>query len=142
MTDATRTIPRARVSAPVTAVVLVAGAVVGVAANAVIAFSALAAGASSTFAPVTVAFIPFTVVGYFAAYLGWRIIRARTARPAAVLRVLVPVLTILSFIPDIVLLATGFIPGASATAVIALALMHSVVVAVAVPIFLRVAPVR
>ena len=142
MTDATKSIPRAPVSAPVTAVVLVAGAVVAVAANAVIAFSAVAAGASTDFHPVAFVYIPFTVVGYFAAYLGWRTIRARSARPAAVLRVLVPVLTILSFIPDVAVLATGFIPGTSATAVIALALMHPVVVAVAVPVFLRVAPVR
>jgi hypothetical protein len=133
-------------SAPTTrrgALVLVAGAVIAVAANTVIALSALAAGASGAFAPLGFAvFAPFTVVAFAAAYLGWRIVRRRSSRPARVLRVLVPVLGILSFIPDAVLLATGFIPHASVTAVIALALMHVVVVSTVVPVASRVAPVR
>lgn len=141
MTATARPIPAAL--APTTVLVLVAGAIIAIAANAVVAFSAIAAGASSEFHPLMFPiFAAFTVIGYFAAYLGWRIVRARAAHPAAVLRVLVPVLTVLSFIPDVVVLATGFIPNSSSTAVIALALMHLVVVAVAVPVFLRVAPVR
>jgi hypothetical protein len=55
---------------------------------------------------------------------------------------LVPVLAVLSFVPDAILLATGFIPGASLTAILALATMHVVVVAVAVPLCLRLAPVK
>lgn len=141
MTATARPIPAALAST--TVLVLVAGAIIAIAANAVVAFSAIAAGASSEFHPLMFSiFSAFTVIGYFAAYLGWRIVRARAAHPVAVLRVLVPVLTVLSFIPDVVVLATGFIPNSSSTAVIALALMHLVVVAVAVPVFLRVAPVR
>jgi hypothetical protein len=66
----------------------------------------------------------------------------RARRPAAVLRILVPVLTVLSFAPDTILAVTRFIPGTSSVAVIGLVLMHLVVVAVAVPICARLAPVR
>jgi hypothetical protein len=52
------------------------------------------------------------------------------------------VLTVLSFVPDTVLLITGFIPNSSATAVVGLALMHLVVVGVAIPVFRSIAPVR
>jgi hypothetical protein len=120
-----------------------AGAVVAIGANSIDAFAAIAAGTSSSFAPLWPAvYAPFSVVGVVAAFVGWSIIRRRTSRPAAVLRMLVPVLAVLSFVPDAVLLATGFIPGASLTAVLALAIMHVVVVAVAVPLCMRLAPVH
>jgi Family of unknown function (DUF6069) len=125
------------------AVVLAAGAIVAVAANAVIAMSALAAGANSAFSPLLVfVYGPFTVVGLLAAYAGWRIVRSRARSPRRVLLVLVPVLTVLSFVPDTFLALRGFIPGTSLTGVIALMLMHLVVVGVAVPLSARLAPVR
>ncbi|THG30193.1 hypothetical protein E6C64_11670 [Naasia lichenicola] len=122
---------------------LVAGAAVALAANAIIATSAVAAGADARFGPLTVpAYVTFTLAGLAAAYAGWRIVRARAAHPDRVLRVLVPLLAVLSFVPDGILLATGFIPGSSPIAVAGLALMHLVVVAVAVPVFRAVAPVE
>ena len=137
-TLATVTPARARTLAMISAGILVA-----ILANSLIAIVARAAGASAAFSPLLVfVYAPFTLVGFLAAYAGWRIVRRRARRPAAVLRVLVPVLTVLSFAPDTILAITGFIPGASLTAVIALCLMHLVVVAVAVPICARVAPVR
>ena len=126
-----------------TVAILAAGAIVAILANLVIATVAHAAGASADFSPLLVfVYAPFTLVGLIAAYLGWRIVRRRARHPASVLRILVPVLTVLSFAPDTILAATGFIPGASLTAVCALGLMHLVVVAVAVPICARLAPVR
>ncbi len=143
MTTITKSVPASRLSTPANVLLLIAGAVVALGVNTGLAFGALALGADATFAPLTiVAFGPFTVIGYFLAYLGWRIVRARAARPAAVLRWLVPVLTVLSFTPDVVLLLTGFIPGASLIGGIALALMHLVVVAAVLLVALRVAPVR
>lgn len=122
---------------------IAAGILVAVLANSVIAIAAHAAGASADFSPLLVfVYAPFTLAGFLAAYAGWRIVRRRARRPAAVLRVLVPVLTVLSFAPDTILAVTGFIPGASLTAVVALCLMHLVVVAVAVPICARLAPVH
>jgi hypothetical protein len=123
--------------------ILVAGILVAIFANSIIAIVAHAAGASADFSPLLVfVYAPFTLVGFLAAYVGWRMVSRRARRPAAVLRVLVPVLTVLSFLPDAVLTITGFIPGASLTAVIALGLMHLVVVAVAVPICARLVPVH
>jgi hypothetical protein len=120
-----------------------AGAVIAIGANTIDAFAAIAAGASPSFAPLWPAvYAPFSAVGVVAAFVGWSIIRRRSSRPGAVLRVLVPVLAVLSFVPDAILLATGFIPGASLTAVLALATMHVVVVAVAVPLCLRLAPTK
>jgi hypothetical protein len=126
-----------------TVALLAAGILVAILVNSVIAIVALAAGASSDFSPL-LAFVyaPFTLLGFLAAYVGWRVVRRRARRPAALLRMLVPVLTVLSFAPDAVLAITGFIPGASLTGVVALGLMHLVVVAVAVPICARLAPVR
>jgi Family of unknown function (DUF6069) len=126
-----------------TVVTLAAGILVAILANSVIAMAAHAAGASADFSPLLVfVYGPFTLAGFLAAYLGWRIVRRRARYPAAVLRVLVPILTVLSFVPDTILVITGFIPGVSLTAVVALGLMHLVVVAVAVPICARLAPVR
>lgn len=119
------------------------GAVVAVGINWVIASIAIAGGANSAFMPLTIyVFAPLTVVGYAAACVGWRIIRSRSAKPDSVLGVLVPVLTLLSLVPHVVLLATGFIPHSSPIGVLALALMHLVVVTTVVLVSQRVAPVR
>lgn len=121
------------------------GAVVAVGINWVIASIAIAiaGGANSGFMPLTIyVFAPLTVVGYAAACVGWRIIRSRSAKPDSMLRVLVPVLTLLSLVPHVVLLATGFIPHSSLIGVLALALMHLVVVTTVVLVSQRVAPVR
>lgn len=129
-------------SVPRTAVLLAAAVVVAGAANSVIAVSAIAAGASSTYAPLTLPiYLAFTVVGVLAGYAGWRIIRSRAAQPARVLRVVVPVALVLSWVPDVILAITQFIPGTNLTGALALGLMHAVVVAVAVPVYARVAPV-
>jgi hypothetical protein len=142
---ATDTVSRAS-SSPTrlrTVTILAGGAIVAILANMVIATLARAVGASADFSPLVVfVYAPFTLAGVIAAYLGWRIVRRRARHPAAMLRILVPVLTVLSFAPDSILAITGFIPGTSLTAVIALGLMHLVVVAVAVPICARLAPVR
>jgi len=132
--------PRTRIRA---ALLLAIAVGVAVLANCVIAAAAVGMGASSAFAPLSVfVFGPFTLAGILSAYFGWRIVRARSRHAAVTLRVIVPVLTVLSFIPDTLLALRGFIPGTSTTAVVALALMHLVVVAVAVPVSARLAPVR
>jgi hypothetical protein len=135
--------PTARSSAARTALLLLAAFAVAGTANAIIAFAAVAAGASSTFAPLTPpAFLAFTAVGVGVGYLGWRLVRRVADRPARVLAVLVPVTLVLSWIPDVVLAVTGFIAGSNPTGALGLALMHVVVVAVAVPVYARLAPVR
>jgi hypothetical protein len=126
----------------VVALALVAAIVVAVAANTVVALAALAAGASPAFSPLTIAvYGPFTVHGILAGYVGWRIVRGRAANPLRALRVLVPLLLVLSFAPDTVSAIIGFIPGSSLTGFVALMIMHPIVVAVGVPVYQRLAPV-
>lgn len=125
-----------------TALLLAAAVAVAGAANALISVVAVAAGAQA-FAPLTPpVYLAFTVLGVLAGYLGWRLVRARAQRPARELRILVPVIVVVSLLPNVALAATAFIPGTTLTGVIALSLMHLVVVAVAVPVYQRIAPVR
>lgn len=134
--------PARTASVPRTALLLAAAVAVAGLANTIIAMVAVAAGASSSFAPLTPpVLIAFSAIGVLAGYVGWRIVRRIAARPARVLRVLVPVALVLSWVPDVVLAIMQFIPGTNLTGVVALALMHAVVVGVAVPVYMQVAPV-
>lgn len=125
-----------------TAVLTLIGAVaVAIAATAIIATVAIAVGATA-FAPLMpYVFGPFAALGVLAGYLGWRIVRRAVPNPRRVLRVLVPTVLVLSFIPDVVLLLTGFIPGTTTTGAVALMLMHLTVAAIVVPASQRLAPV-
>jgi hypothetical protein len=115
------------------AAILVVAVIIAIAVNAVIAAVAVSAGAPSTYGPLTFpAFALFTTLGIAAGWAGWVLVHRRARDPRRTLRVLVPVLTLLSFVPDALLLAFRFIPGTTTAAVIALMLMHLVVVAVAV----------
>ena len=121
---------------------LTAAAIVAIVANSIVAVVALAAGANPAFSPLMLdVYGPFTVLGLVAGYVGWRIVR-RSSRALELLRVLVPVLLVLSFIPDTVSLLIGFIPGTTVTGFVALMIMHPIVVAVGVPVYQRLAPVR
>ncbi|MEJ1231131.1 MAG: hypothetical protein WDM88_11620 [Galbitalea sp.] len=58
-----------------TVVVLVVAIVVAILVNSVIAIVAHAAGASADFSPLLVyVYAPFTLIGFLAAYAGWRIV--------------------------------------------------------------------
>jgi hypothetical protein len=117
-------------------VVLAGAAVVAAGLNYLVSRGAIGLGADAGFAPLTPqVFVPLTLVGTAAGFAGWTAVVRRYARPAAVLRVLVPVVLALSMIPDLLLLATKFIPDTSGTAVAGLMLMHIVVTAVAVPAY-------
>jgi hypothetical protein len=126
-----------------TALILLAVIACAIGVNTLVATVARHAGASATFAPLQLPiYSAFTAAGVIAGWIGWQIVRRRSTRPRAVLKVLVPVATLLSFIPDVALLTLKFIPGTTATAVAALMVMHVVVVAFAVPGYLLAAPVN
>jgi hypothetical protein len=98
-------------------------------------------GAHSGFAPLTLpVFGAFTAAGIVGGWLGWCQVHRRTARPRAVLRVLVPAVTVLSLVPDLLLLALRFIPDSNTAGVAALMTMHIVVVVTAVPCYLIATP--
>ncbi|CAL9592372.1 DUF6069 family protein [Streptomyces sp. NPDC090994] len=114
---------------------LAATAVVAVALNAAVAALAHAAGVSDDFEPLHLSdYALLTVVGVLAGAGGWALVRARSARPARVLRTWIPVILLVTFVPDI-LLGTSDEPGTSWGGVIALMVMHLIVAAVAVPAF-------
>ncbi len=130
-------------SAARTIVTLIVVAAVAVAANSLVAWIAILIGADPAFPPLMPAvFGGLTVVGLAIAYLGWRLVRRRARSPRRVLAVIVPALLVLSFVPDVVTMAVGFIPHGSPLGYVALMIMHPIVVALAVPAFLRVAPLE
>jgi hypothetical protein len=129
--------PSAAASAPsVTArraALLVGGVAVAVALNAVVAAIAIAAGAPSTYTPLTwPVFGAFTVVPLLLGWFAWSFVARRAKRPARTLGLLSLAVLVLSFVPDVMLLATGFIPGTTTPGVVALMAMHVVVIGVAV----------
>ncbi|WP_258308939.1 DUF6069 family protein [Streptomyces sp. NWU339] len=108
--------------------------------NALIAALALAAGASDDFMPLQPgAYIVFTIAGVLIGAGGWAVIRRR-AGAQKLLRTLVPVVVIVSFIPDLAMLVSDYQPGADVTGVVALLLMHVAVAAIAVPSYQRALP--
>lgn len=134
MTTASRTTSH---SAARTAFLLIAAVLVAVGLNAIVAMSAAAAGAPDHYGPLTVpAYASMTAIGVIAGWFGWMIIRSRSRNPRRTLAVLVPVVAVVSFAPDVILVATGFVPGTTMIAVIALMIMHIVTIGVAVPCYI------
>jgi hypothetical protein len=128
-------------SAVRTAVVLAAAAVVAIALNAGIAAVAVAGGAPADYGPLTFpAYATFTLVGILLGWVGWRLVLRRARSPRRVLTVLVPLVAVLSIVPDVLLLVFRFIPGTATAGVIALMAMHVVVLLVAIPAYIIASP--
>ena len=124
---------------------LTTGAVAGViAAVANVVISAIARGplgASDDFVPLTPgAIVMWTMLGAIIGAVGWRLIVNTSAHSRALLTTLVPTVLVLSFIPDIALLATDSTPGQTTTGVVALMVMHVVTAAIAVTAYRRAMP--
>ncbi|MFP5021594.1 DUF6069 family protein [Pseudonocardia phyllosphaerae] len=100
-----------------------------------LAAQALGADVSTVMGLQPQTFLLFTLIGTLVGAIGWQVIRRVTATPSRVLRVLVPVVVVLSLIPD-AWVAVSF----SAVGGIALGLMHLVVAAAAVPAYRRFLP--
>jgi hypothetical protein len=115
------------------ALTLAAGVAVAVALNLVIAAVAVSLGAPSDYGPLSApALVVFTVAPIVVGWFVWQAIARRVRHPRRTLATLVVAVFVLSLIPDIVLLATGFVPGTNLVAVVALMLTHVVVLGVAV----------
>ena len=119
-----------------TALTLAAAVVIAIAANTVVAAVAVATGAPASYGPLTFpAYGLFTALGVVVGWIGWSVVQRKAHDPRRTLSILVPAVAVASFVPDVLLLAWGFVPGTTAGAVIALMVMHVVVVAVAVPAY-------
>jgi hypothetical protein len=120
----------------------VVGAVlVGALGTTVIAAIAHGVGVSHSFTPLHPGtYIAFIVLGVLGGAVGWQLVRAKAHQPAKFLRTLVPVVVILSFIPDIAIGITGTFH-ATWGGVIALIAAHVVVATAAVISFATLLPV-
>lgn len=115
---------------------VLAAIVLSSAANALIAVVARAIGAPDDFQPLDPgSYIFLTTVGVVAGALGWAAVRRLSADPEKLVRLLVPVVVAVSFVPDFFLFGPGGVTG-----VVALLLMHVVVAAVTVTAFRKVMP--
>jgi hypothetical protein len=114
------------------AAVLIATVALAIALNAIIAAVALAAGATPGFAPLSFpVYALCTAVPLVVGWFLWRAVARRVRRPSRTMPLLALAVLVVSYVPDGVLLATGFIPGTTVAGVIALMAMHVVVIAVA-----------
>ncbi|MGW6936509.1 DUF6069 family protein [Lentzea sp. NPDC054927] len=119
---------------------LLGAAVVSIAVNSLIALVAgkFVPAGTERMGLALAEYAPATVIGILLGTLGWYLVRRSARDPQRVLRVLVPVVVVLSWIPDLGILAAG------ATLVNSLALiaMHTVVAVATVPVLSRVLPLR
>jgi hypothetical protein len=126
---------------------LTTGAVAGVLAAVLnVAVSAVARSAfdvSDDFQPLTPGpIVMWTILGALIGAAGWRLFVNKSAGSRALLNKLVPTVVVLSFIPDVLLLATDAIPGASTAAVLSLMAMHVVTAVIVVTGYRRAMPIR
>ena len=139
MTATTRTASSSRTTSSGRGIALsvVAAGVASAVVNTAISLiaQALGADASVIMGLTPPLYIGFAVVGLLIAALAWSAVRAKASNPATVLRRLVPVVVVISLIPD-VLVAVGM----SAVGGIALGLMHLVVAAAGIAAFRRFLP--
>jgi hypothetical protein len=126
---------------------LTAGATAGVAAavvNVTISAVARAAfGVSDDFTPLTPGpIVMWTILAAIIGAAGWRFFVNRSVRSGALINKLVPTVLVLSFIPDVALLATDAMPGTTTAAVLSLMAMHVVTALIVVFAYRRAMPVR
>jgi hypothetical protein len=122
---------------------IVTTAVIGVLASTLIAAVAHGAGVSHAFLPLHFAtFTLFIVVAAIGGAVGWQLVRARAADPSRILARLVPVVLLLSFIPDVLIGVTKAETATTWGGVFALMTMHVFVATAAVASYLYFLPVR
>ena len=122
---------------------VIAAVVVGDVASTIIAAIAHGAGVSHAFPPLQFAtYTALIVLAVIVGSLGWQLVRTRATNPRRLLALLVPLVLLLSFVPDILV---GINKSETATTwggVIALMAMHIVVATAAVGSYLHFLPVR
>jgi hypothetical protein len=100
------------------------------------------AGVNHTFAPLHFAtYTALIVVGVIGGAIGWQVVRTRVTNPQRLLARLVPLVLLLSFIPDILIGVTKAATATTWGGVVALMAMHIVVAGAAVTSYLRYLPV-
>ena len=122
--------------------VLLAGAVPALLTSVVnvgLALGALALGVPSTVQLGAPGVVLVSIVVAFCGAIGWQLVRRRAAHPRALLRLLVPIVLVLSFAPDVLLAAMTW-SSTGLTPVLTLALMHLTTISIAVAAYARILP--
>jgi uncharacterized protein DUF6069 len=123
-------------------VAVIAAVVVSDLASILIARVARGAGVTHTFAPLHFAtYTSLIVVGVIGGAIGWQLVRSRAKNPHRLLARLVPLVLLLSFVPDILIGVTKSATGTTWGGVLALMAMHTAVAGAAVSCYLRFLPV-
>lgn len=134
MTTVTKPAYKAGTTIPLSAVIV---AVAASLVNALIAFGAIGLGADVAGGLQPMSYIAFTVIASIAGAFGWHIINRYARRPARVMRWLVPVFLVVSFIPDVFVgISMGWLMAG------ALMLMHIATITIAVLTYRRLMPLR
>ncbi len=119
-----------------------AAAVAGIIGCFIIATIAKAAGAPRDFQAFRLAsYALLVIVGVTIGAVGWNVVRHRSADPQRLLARLVPIVLVLTLIPDVLVGVTKGLPYTTWGGVIALMLMHVLVAAAAVVSYRRFLPV-
>jgi len=122
---------------------IAAAVVVGDLASVLIARIAHGAGVTPSFAPLHFAtYTTLIVLGVIGGAIGWQLVRTRATNPHRLLARLVPLVLLLSFVPDILIGITKAETGTTWGGVLALMAMHVVVATAAVGSYLHFLPVR
>lgn len=127
---------------------LVASVVASLIVELIIAAITHGAGAYSDFQPLTFGgLIGPTVLGLLIAVVVWELVRRRAGDPVAVMRRLVPIVVVLSWVPDVVLGATHReasrqVAHTTWGEVAALMVMHLFVAAIGVGLFSQLLPLQ
>ena len=96
---------------------------------------------SDDFQPLTPGpIVMWSILGALIGAAGWRAFVNRGAGSRALLNKLVPIVVVLSFIPDVILLVTDAMPGTTTAAVLSLMLMHLVTAVIVVTAYRRSMP--
>ncbi len=119
----------------------VAGVIAAVVNSGIAAVARSAFDVPSDFQPLTPGPIAlWSILGALIGAAGWRLLVNRSASSRALLNKLVPTVVVLSFLPDVALLATDAMPGTTTAAVLSLMLLHLVTAVIVVTAYRRSMP--
>lgn len=141
MTSTTTTVPAIGTPARRLPLATAAAAVPSAVVAAAISLGAAATGVPAIPQLTPAAVAVFAAAGSVAAMIGWALVRRRSRDPRRLLGRLVPALTLLSFVPDVVLGAL-LVAGPGVVPALVLAAMHLTTVAVTVLVARRLLPLR
>ncbi|WP_375389085.1 DUF6069 family protein [uncultured Amnibacterium sp.] len=137
----TTTTLRTRAGGGRIALAALVAAVLTSAVDAAIAVIAVAAGVPQTMQLMPATPVSLSVLASIFGAIGWTLIDRRAKQPRRVIRVLAPILLVVSFVPDAIL-AAATVDATGLAPVLTLASMHVTTIAIAIAVFARLIPLK